>query len=61
MFRKAGRIKIFTDQKEITRDNVLSVLRKAYAKHRINAADTQFLFDYEAGIQPLPYEKIVRT
>ena len=61
MFRKAGRIKIFTDQKEINKENVLSVLRKAYAKHRINAANTQFLFDYEAGIQPLPYEKIVRT
>ena len=61
MFKRAGRIKIFTDQKEINKDNVLSVLRKAYAKHRINAADMQYLFDYEAGIQPLPYEKIVRT
>ena len=61
MFRKAGRIKIFTDQKEINKENVLSVLRKAYAKHRVNASDTQYLFDYEAGIQPLPYEKIVRA
>lgn len=60
MFRKAGRIKIFTDQKIITRDNVLSVLRKAYAKHRINADEIQYLFDYEAGIQPLPYEKTIR-
>lgn len=61
MLKKAGRIKIYTDQKEITRENVLSVLRKAYAKHRINAADMQYLFDYEAGVQPLPYEKIVRA
>ena len=60
MLRKAGRIKIFTDQKEITRDNVLSVLRKAYSKHRINAAEIQYLFDYESGIQPLPYQKIIR-
>ena len=56
-----GREKIFTDVKEITRDNVLTVLRKAYAKHRINAFDMQCLIDYEAGIQPLPFEKIVRA
>ena len=56
-----GREKIFTDVKEITRDNVLTVLRKAYAKHRINAFDMQRLIDYEAGIQPLPFEKIVRA
>ena len=55
-----GRIKILTDQKEITRDNVLEVLKKAYAKHRINACDMQYLIDYEAGVQPLPYRKIIR-
>lgn len=60
MFKKAGRIKIFTDQKEINKDNVLPVLRKSYAKHRINASDTQYLFDYESGVQPLPYQKIIR-
>lgn len=61
MIDKAGRIKIFTDQKEINRNNVLSVLRKAYSKHKINAAKTQFLFDYEAGEQPLPYDKTIRA
>ena len=60
MFRKAGRIKIFTDQKIITRDNVLSVLRKAYAKHRINAEEIQYLMDYERGEQPLQRPKITR-
>lgn len=60
MFRKAGRIKIFTDQKEITRDNVLSVLRKSYTKHRINAGDIQYLMDYERGEQPLQRPKITR-
>lgn len=60
MFRKAGRIKIFTDQKIITRDNVLSVLRKAYAKHRNNAREIQFLMDYERGDQPLQRAKTIR-
>ena len=55
-----GRIKILTDQKEINRDNVLEVLKKAYAKHRINACDMQYLIDYETGVQPLPYRKIIR-
>ena len=55
-----GRIKIFTDQKKITRDNILSVLQKSYAKHRLNVADMQFLIDYEAGFQPLKFQKTVR-
>ena len=55
-----GRIKILTNQKEINRDNVLEVLKKAYTKHRINACDMQYLIDYEAGVQPLPYRKIIR-
>lgn len=55
-----GRIKILTDQKEINQDNVLEVLKKAYAKHRINVMDIQYLLDYEAGIQPLPYSKTIR-
>lgn len=60
MLKKTGRIKIFTDQKKITRDNVLSVLRKAYAKHRINAGEIQFLIDYERGEQPLQRTKSIR-
>lgn len=55
-----GRIKILTDVKEINRDNVLDVLRKAYAKHRINAARIQFLMDYERGCQPLKRPKTIR-
>ena len=60
MLNRIGRDKIFTDVKEITKDNILSVLKKAYAKHRANALDMQFLIDYEAGIQPLPYSKLIR-
>ena len=60
MLRSIGRIKIFTDQKEITKDNILDVLHKTYAKHRTNIADMQFLIDYEAGYQPLNFQKTVR-
>ncbi len=56
-----GREKIFTDEKEINKSNVLKVLKKAYAIHRRNAGDAQYLIDYEAGVQPLPYKKIVRS
>ena len=56
-----GREKIFTDVKEITRNNVLKVLKKAYSVHRRNACDMQYLIDYEAGVQPLPYKKIIRS
>ena len=55
-----GRKKILTEYKEITEQNILEVLQKSYAKHRINALEMQYLIDYELGIQPLPYEKIVR-
>lgn len=55
-----GRIKIFTEYKTITDENVIEVLQKSYAKHRINAAEMQYIIDYELGIQPLPYTKIVR-
>ena len=55
-----GRRKILTDEKKITENNIITVLQKAYAKHRLNAAKMQFLIDYEMGIQPLPYQKIVR-
>ena len=60
-FNFIGREKIFTDVKKITRDNVMSVLKKAYAEHRKNYCDIQNLINYEAGIQPLPYKKIVRS
>lgn len=55
-----GRVKILTDVKEVNKDNILQVLTKAYAKHRSSACEMQYIIDYEAGIQPLPYSKIVR-
>lgn len=48
-----GRKKIFTDVMEITRDNVLEVLRKALITHWSNKADMEYLYAYYKGRQPV--------
>lgn len=48
-----GRKKIFTDVMEITRDNVLDVLRKALITHWSNKADMEYLYAYYKGRQPI--------
>ena len=48
-----GRKKIFTDVTEITRDNVLDVLRKALITHWSNKADMEYLYAYYKGRQPI--------
>lgn len=48
-----GRKKIFTDVAEITRDNVLEVLRKALITHWSNKADMEYLYAYYTGRQPV--------
>lgn len=48
-----GRKKIFTDVMEITRDNVLNVLRKALITHWSNKADMEYLYAYYKGRQPI--------
>ena len=48
-----GRKKIFTDVTEITRDNVLEVLRKALITHWSNKADMEYLYAYYKGRQPV--------
>ena len=58
--RLRGRKKIFTEESEITRDNIIPVLHKAYSKHRFNALEIQFLIDFERGEQPLKREKTKR-
>lgn len=60
MLRYIGRRKIYTDVAEITRENILPVLSRAYSVHRINMADMQYLISYEAGLQPLPFVKTIR-
>lgn len=55
-----GRKRIYTDYKEINRDNIIEVLKKAYSVHCQNAREIQYLMDYEKGIQPLQREKKIR-
>ena len=52
-----GRIEIFTDEPEITSQNVIKVLQKAVPTHLINASRCDFLLRYEAGEQPLKRKK----
>lgn len=58
--RLLGRQKIYTDVEHIDRTNVVSVLQKAYDKHRQNVLEIQYLIDYERGEQPLQREKSIR-
>ena len=55
-----GRAEIFTDEREITKENILRVLQNAYATHEANAQRIDFLLDFEAGYQPLVREKEIR-
>lgn len=48
-----GRQIIWTDEPEITDENVIDVLRKAIPVHRKNAMEIDFLDKYEKGFQPL--------
>ena len=48
-----GRSIIWTDEPEITDENVIEVLRKAIPKHHKNAMEIDFLDKYEKGFQPL--------
>ena len=56
-----GRIKIYTDVKEITEDNVIQVLSTAMTKHETNRTQIRNLINFEKGDQPLVREKKVRT
>ena len=56
-----GREKIYTDVPEITMSNVIDIVRYAYEnKHLKNARVIKFLLDYDAGIQPIIREKVIR-
>ena len=58
--RLLGRQRIYTDADTINKNNVVDVLQKAYAKHRQNVLEIQYLIDYERGEQPLQRVKKVR-
>lgn len=56
-----GRRIIYTDEKEITEDNVVSVLRKATGVHSANSTEIEYLYNYYKGDQPILYrEKDIR-
>lgn len=55
-----GRRQIFTDIKDINKDNLLLILSDAITIHEQNVMEIQFLMDYEKGVQPLKREKDVR-
>lgn len=48
-----GRLMILTDEKAITKKNIVSVVSKGFADHQTNVMQEMFLFDYERGIQPI--------
>ena len=56
-----GRREIFTDVKEITKENIAKVLNDAFSVHRENVTEIKYLQEYEKGVQPiLEREKKVR-
>lgn len=48
-----GRRKIFSDVPEITPENVVDVVGKALAVHRVNRAEEDYLYAYYRGIQDI--------
>jgi SPP1 family phage portal protein len=48
-----GRKEIFTDVKEITKDNISKVLEDAFPTHLSNVTEIEYLQNYERGVQPV--------
>ena len=48
-----GRTPILTPETEITRENIIEVLQKAIPTFQKNAAESQYLYDYYKGKQPI--------
>lgn len=48
-----GRIQLFTDVPQITYENVIDVVRKAFSKYQTNVFDINYLLEFDAGIQPI--------
>lgn len=55
-----GRREIFTDVREVTAENIIQVLQNAFPLHLVNVARCEFLLNYEAGIQPITRQKLIR-
>lgn len=48
-----GRREIFTDVKEITKENISDVLADAFETHLLNVTEIKYLQEYERGKQPI--------
>ena len=48
-----GRREIFTDAKEITKENISKVLADAFEIHLLNVTEIKYLQEYERGEQPI--------
>ena len=48
-----GRKEIFTDVKEITKQNISKVLADAFETHLLNVTEIKYLQEYERGVQPI--------
>ena len=48
-----GRRMLMTDEREITKDNIIQVVSKAFMEHQENVAEEVYLFEYERGNQPI--------
>lgn len=60
-FVSFGRTPIYSPYKEVTRDNLIDVLRKAIPLFEKNASESDYLYNYYKGNQPILYrEKTVR-
>jgi len=56
-----GRTVIYSSEIEITRDNIIDVLKKVIPVHAKNMSEIDYLYKYYRGDQPILYrEKIVR-
>ena len=53
MVEYCGRTQIFTNESEITRDNLVSVLQKAMTVHNKNRSQIEYLYKYYKGRQPI--------
>lgn len=53
MSTQIGRVQLFTDEPEITYENVIDVLRTAYNEYQPTINRIDYLLDFEAGKQPL--------
>ena len=54
--RLFGRKQIFTDETEITSENINAVVEQAYLEHLVNREDINYLYKFYKGDQPVLYK-----